>query len=61
MTRQPNSGSFRPGPDPRRHPFTHEERCRGYVTALERLGTGDARVYAWLWRRIRAYYRRKAS
>lgn len=34
MPRTANSGSFRPGPDPRRHVLTREERQRGFAAFL---------------------------
>jgi hypothetical protein len=52
-------GRFRPGPDPRRHVFTPEERRRGYAHALEKLAQQSAHAYAWLWRRVRSYYRQR--
>ncbi len=59
-TRTPNAGSFRPGPDARRHKFTPDERRRGYQTAMSK---SDAHVVAWVFRRVRGYYRavRRAS
>lgn len=49
MGRKGNAGSFRPGPDPRRHHFTRAE-CRrggkrGFAAALDRHGE---RLYEWL-------------
>lgn len=32
--RQPNKGSFAPGPDQRRHRFTTAERSKGFYSAL---------------------------
>ena len=54
-------GRFLPGPDPDRHELTRAERRRGYAHATERLGSGDARVYAWLYRRVRSYYRARRN
>ena len=55
-------GRFLPGPDPDRHEFTRAERRRGYRNAVvsQRPGSpcGDAvGVLAWVWRRVRGYYR----
>jgi hypothetical protein len=36
--RRPNAGSFRKGPDPRRHTFTHAERSAGFWTAIAVMG-----------------------
>lgn len=33
-TRRENRGRFKPGPDPRRHRFTTEERQRGFWNAI---------------------------
>jgi hypothetical protein len=33
-TRKANAGSFKPGPDTRRHKFTREECSRGFWTAI---------------------------
>lgn len=33
--RKANTGSFRQGPDPRRHSFTAEERSRGFWNAIQ--------------------------
>jgi hypothetical protein len=54
-----NKTSFRPGDDPRRHQFTREEQQRGY-RSLMCGGTNNPPAYAvaWVWRRIRAHYRR---
>jgi hypothetical protein len=51
-TRKPNRGSFKAGPDPRRHRFTCEERQRGYQTAMN---GRDVNVIAWVLRRVRGY------
>ena len=34
MAKKANSGSFKPGPDPRRHVLTREERQRGFASFL---------------------------
>jgi hypothetical protein len=52
-----SKGQFRKGYDPRRHRLTRAERRRGYLAALEKLGDGDPVIYAWLYRRVRGYYR----
>jgi hypothetical protein len=36
--RTANRGSFKPGPDPRRHKFTREECSAGFWTAIAVLG-----------------------
>ena len=36
--RRANAGSFRPGPDPRRHTFTDAERSAGFWTAIAVMG-----------------------
>jgi hypothetical protein len=53
--RKPNSGSFKPGPDPRRHQLTHLERCRGYQSLMMaiRAGQVSSRTAAHLRRKIR--------
>lgn len=33
--RRPNAGSFKPGPDPRRHKFTTAECSKGFWAAVE--------------------------
>jgi hypothetical protein len=55
MPRRTNATSFRPGPDPRRHVFTQAERRRGYRNAM---AGSNANVVAWVFRRVRARYRR---
>ncbi len=52
--RKPNSGSFKPGPDKRRHTFTRAERRRGYRTAM---ATSNPQILAWVYYRVRGYYR----
>ena len=55
-------GRFHPGPDPDRHELTRAELRRGYRNAVVSPRAGgscdDARVLAWVWRRVRGYYRR---
>lgn len=46
--RKANKGSFRRGPDKRRHTFTYEERSKGFFSALQRVGN-----YHWLICRVR--------
>jgi len=41
-----------------RHRFTKEECQRGYQAALEKCSQ-DWALYAWLYYRLRGYYRRK--
>ena len=62
--RRANPGWFKKGHDERRHLLTREERQRGYRNAITdpRAGTptGDnAHVLAWVWRKVRSYYRRQ--
>jgi hypothetical protein len=59
--RRGNRGSFAKGPDPRRHVFSQEERQRGYANARARLGQGDVSLFAWLWRKVRSYYRARGT
>ena len=35
MKRKANKGSFKPGPDPRRHKFTRDECVDGFWAAIE--------------------------
>lgn len=55
--RRPNRGSFQPGPDPRRHVFTQTERRKGYASAWNQSARVSADLHAWLWRKVRSYYR----
>jgi hypothetical protein len=54
-------GRFLPGPDHDRHELTREERQRGYRNAVVEPRPGgrcdDPHVLAWVWRRVRGYYR----
>ena len=54
-------GRFLSGPDPDRHQLTRAERRRGYRNAVTSPRAGgpcdDPRVLAWVWRRVRGYYR----
>lgn len=45
--RKPNAGSFRPGPDSRRHTFTPEECSEGFWAGLASYveGGGEARNF----------------
>jgi len=52
--RRANTGSFAPGPDPRRHALTEEERSRGGRTAWQRMAADRPWLLAWLQRRIDA-------
>lgn len=54
--RKANSGSFKPGPDPRRHKFTRTEQRLGYYRALLS-NAADWDASAWFYRKIRSYYR----
>jgi len=57
-----SNGRFLPGPDKGRHRFTRAERRRGYRNALANAAALDdgAQVYAWIWRKVRGYYRARA-
>lgn len=45
--RKANAGSFKPGPDSRRHTFTPEERSKGFWTAIAVWGVSmGARLHA---------------
>jgi hypothetical protein len=57
MPHHANATSFKPGPDRRRHVFTRAERRRGYKNAMARTLAEDVHVHAWLFRRVRGYYR----
>jgi hypothetical protein len=61
MPHHANATSFRPGPDPRRHLFPHEERARGYRTTMHRAAEGliSPAVGQWVRRRVRAGNRRR--
>jgi hypothetical protein len=54
--RKANGGSFKPGPDPRRHTFTRAERQRGFKQAQEST-MRDTGLHRWWLTRIRSYYR----
>ncbi len=59
-------GRFLRGPDPDRHELTRAERRRGYRNAVVSPRRGspcgdDVRVLAWVWRKVRSYYRRQAG
>ena len=54
--RHPNSGSFRKGPDPRRHVFTRDECRLGLMIAY---ATASPEVALWLRDKLRSYYREK--
>jgi hypothetical protein len=55
MARKANSGSFKPGPDPRRHQFTQAERRRGFDAFIVACWAGriPSRVAAHIRRKIR--------
>ena len=59
----PNSGSFKPGPDPRRHQLTRDERRKGYQMFLlgVQLKRYPSRLSASVRKRIRGYYQDKAA
>ncbi len=50
-------GRFLPGPDPDRHILTRRERRKGYHNAS--LYGENPWICAWVWRKVRAYYRAK--
>ena len=56
-------GRFLDGPDRDRHEFTRAERRRGYRNAVKSPRAGgpcdDPHVLAWVWRKVRGYYRRR--
>ena len=54
--RHPNSGSFRKGPDPRRHVFTRDECRLGLMIAY---ATATPEVAQWLRRKLNTYYQEK--
>jgi hypothetical protein len=60
MPRKPNSGSFKPGFDPRRHVFSKAELRKGYRVATQERKL-PSRVRAWLWRRVKRYYRERRN
>jgi hypothetical protein len=53
--RQPNKGSFAPGPDPRRHVFTPSDCRVGWLVA----NCKHPHMRDWLKMRLRCYYHRK--
>src|SRR5215472_19185323 len=55
MSCKANSGSFKPGFDPRRHVFSKAE-CRKGVLIATRLAKMPSRVRAWLGNKIRWHY-----
>lgn len=50
--RRANSGSFQPGPDPRRHVFTRQDCWLGYAVCYIK----HPHLRHWLRRRVRCYY-----
>ena len=52
-------------PNAARHVFTRAERRRGYRHAVVSPRDGgpcdDARAQAWVWRRVRGYYRARRN
>jgi len=54
--RKPTSGSFRKGPDPRRHIFTRDECRLGLMIAY---ATATPEVAQWLRRKLNTYYQEK--
>ena len=61
MPHHANQTSFKPGADARRHQFTAAERRKGYRNAQRSCGSRPGiegwDLAAWLFRRIRSYYR----
>lgn len=55
MPHHANSGSFKPGYDPRRHVFSKRERQKGYDVAMNEAKM-PSRLRAWLRKKIRRYY-----
>lgn len=51
-----NPGWFQPGEDSRRHQFSRRERRKGYKHAMESPNL-SADQLAWVWRKVRGYYR----
>ena len=57
--RRRNKGWFKKGRDPRRRVgFTQEQAKRGYLAALDAVAH-DVHKHAWLFRRVRGFYRAK--
>ena len=57
-----NKGWFKKGFDARRRTgFTTEECRRGYASARAKLSQGDPQLVAWLWRKLRSFYRSKGT
>jgi hypothetical protein len=56
--RRATSGSFRKGPDPRRHVFTRDECRLGLMIAY---ATATPAVALWLRDRVRSYYRERSN
>src|SRR5258708_39794733 len=56
--RKANSGSFKPGYDPRRHCLSRDEQRKGFASFLRRCleGTLPSRVQASVHKRITRYY-----
>jgi hypothetical protein len=54
--RRPNSGSFRKGPDPRRHVFTRDECRLGLMIAY---ASATPAVAEWLRLKLKTYYQEK--
>lgn len=55
--RKPNPGSFKPGPDPRRHRFSREECRLGLMIAY---ATATPEVAEWLRLKVKTYYAEKS-
>ena len=55
-----NPGWFRKGYDPRRHILSRAERQKGFLLAT-RFYPMPSRVRAWLRKKIRGYYERRAG
>jgi len=61
--RKPNSGSFRPGYDPRRHYLSRDEQRKGFRNFLRRCleGSLPSRVQASVRKKITRYYQQPPS
>jgi hypothetical protein len=57
-----NKGWFKKGFDPRRKRGFPKEACKkGYASAREKLSRGDPQLVAWLWRKLRSFFRSKGT
>ena len=58
MPHHANSGSFKPGYDPRRHVFSKRDQQKGYRVATQEKKM-PSRLRAWLRKKIRRYYQER--